>query len=251
MLAAAALRLAVIEALCPTAAVRGEDGATFPTLAEHRVFDSRQILVDELDDARPYTPSISVYVEDVRVERRGDAAPSVRGNPTCTLVIVTELAEIARDPDGDAVRQENGNLATMALVDSDPRQRLVLEALTAQVRKVIVRGPEAVAVRRVMKAVQSIELEAFSLPQLSRRWLRYLMLVSCEIADDKFTDAPGLPEPLRSVAAELPDGSYAKAKLAELGAAFLATSRDALDGIDVIASVNGVPVIRRPEATPD
>lgn len=59
MLTAEAMRLAAYEALCPTTALAA--GTGFPTLAGDRVFDSRAIAVDELDDSLVYTPSISLH----------------------------------------------------------------------------------------------------------------------------------------------------------------------------------------------
>lgn len=245
MLAAAALRLAVIEALCPTAAIAS--GTGFPTLAQHRVFDSRQILVDELDTAQAFTPAISVYAEDTRMVRRGDIATSVRGNAYCDLAIVVEMAELARDAEGQPIRLESDNLATDAVINGDPLVRLTLEALTAQVRRRLLRDPSSWEVRKLLKAVSNITVEPFALPQYSLRWARNVMTMSCEIGDDKFTDEGGLPEPAKTVLAALPDGSYAKTKLTELGDLFLATERTPLAGFNLHPTTgDGAPAITPP-----
>ncbi len=241
MLAAAALRLCVVEALAPTAAIAS--GSGFPTMAEHRVYDSAAIGVGDLQEDAPYTPSISVYTEDTKIERRGATASSVIGNAMTDLVIMVELAERARDESGIDLKLANGNIATDALINGDAMQRLVLDALTAQVRGHLVRAPASAALRRIMKAVASTRIEPFGLPQYGIRFMRNVITFSVEIADDKFSDASGLPEPMRSVAAELPEGSYAKAQLAKLAAAFHATSRDALAGIDITAEANGTPAM--------
>lgn len=244
MLAAAALRLAVVEALCPTAAIASGNG--FPTLARHRVYDSVQVGIDDLDRTLPWTPVLSVYTEDTRISRRGDNSSSVIGNPRTDLVVVAELAEMARDVDGKPLTAVDGSLATDAVINGDTRARLVLDALAAQARAVLVRAPIGFGARRVLKAVHEVSIEPFNLPQYSLRWARLVVRLSCDIADDKFTDDAGLPEPMKSVLADLPDGSYAKAKLAELGAAFLATGRDALDMFSLTATGDGQPVVTPP-----
>lgn len=247
MLARAALRLAAIEALAPTAAILS--GVGFPTLAQHRVFDSRAISSAELEAGATFTPSLSVYTEDARIERRGNAATSAHGNARCDLVVIAELAEVARDAQGAEIREASGNLAADAVINGDPGMLLILEALTAQVRATLVRAPAGVAFRRVMKAAQEVRIEAANLPQYGVRFMRNVITFTFEIADDQFTDAAGLPEPLRSVAAELPAQSYAKQRLAQLAAAFAATTRDALEAIDLTVTANDAPAM--PFGTPD
>lgn len=244
MLAAAALRLCVVEALAPTACIAS--GVGFPTMAEHRVYDSAAIGVGDLQEGAPYTPAISVYTEDTRIERRGQTAPSVIGNATTDLVVVVELAERARDETGAELTLANGNIATDAVINGDALQRLVLEALSAQVRAHLVRAPASAGLRRIMKAVASTRIEPFGLPQYGIRFMRNVITFSLEIADDKFTDDAGLPEPMRSAAADLPDGSYAKAQLAKLALAFGATSRDALEGFNLTATANDSPAMPFP-----
>lgn len=247
MLAAAALRLAAVEALCPTSAVLA--GTGFPTLAEHRVYDSIQIGVDDLQDGARYTPAISVFTEDTRVERRGATATSSIGNATTDLVIVVELAESARDENGDPIL-DGGNKMTDAVINGDPNMVLVLAALSAQVRSVLLRAPHSAGLRRIMKAAPMVRIEPFALPQFGIRFMRNVMTFSCEIADDKFTDLDGFPEPLRSLAEDLPNGSYAKARLSELAAAFKATSRDQLEAIGLSASVDGAAAVTDPAIIP-
>lgn len=234
MLARAALRLAAIETLAPTAAILS--GVGWPTLAQHRVYDSRAISSADLEAGASWTPSLSVYTEDARIERRGNNATSATGNARCDLVVVAELAELARDESGQAIREASGNLATDAVINGDPGMLLILEALTAQARAALVRAPAGLAFRRVMKAAPDIRIEAFSLPQYGVRFMRNVMTFTFEISDDHFTDAAGFPEPLRSVFAELPEGSYAKARLAQLAAAFGATTREQLDSIGLTIS---------------
>lgn len=243
MLAAAALRLAAVEALCPTAAA-APDGP-WPTMARHRVYDSVMVAVDQLDGEKPFTPTLSVFTEDTRLTRRGPTATSVTGDARTDLVVIAELS-IAAESEGESFAD--------AMVEGDATARLALEALTAQVQSVLTRAPQSAGLRRIMKSVEEMRVEPFSLPQFGLRYLRNTITFTCAIASDKWTDEAGLPEPARSLAMDLPDGSYAKAKLAELAVLFAATSRDALASLDFAASLNGEPAITpvpsQPETTP-
>ncbi|WP_323011116.1 hypothetical protein [Paracoccus sp. (in: a-proteobacteria)] len=240
MLAAAALRLAAIEALCPTAAVLS--GTGFPTLAEHRVYDSVSISPDDLQSDAPYTPAISLYTEDTVVRRRGATATSAIGFASADLIIVAELAELARDEDGKVITNPDGSDATDAVINGDARMRLALEALTSQVRAVLVRAPSSAGLRRVMKAASEIRVQPYALPGYGVRFMRNVITISAEIADDRYDDAAGFPEPMRSVAADLPAGSYARAELDRLAAAFRATTREQLESIGFAPAVNGQAV---------
>lgn len=236
MLAAEALRLAAVEALCPTAALEADDG--YPTLAGRNVFDSRQITVDEVDREAAWTPALSVFTEDVEIVRRGNAAPSTNGSASVDLIVTVELCRCSADENPPDVE---------ILDDGDPKARLFLGALCAQVRKALVYAPKGVAFRRLMAGVSTISIQPFSLPQYDLRLMCNVMTFRCDIADDKFTDAAGLPEPMASLLAEMPEGSYARAKLIELGQAFLATDRDALAGFNIYPTVgDGVPAIVPP-----
>lgn len=241
MLAAAALRLAAIEALAPTAAIASGQG--FPTMALHHVYDSRAISSAELEHEVAYTPSLSVYTEDTRVARRGDSAPNVIGFARTDLVIVAELAELACDEAGEVLRDSAGTAATDAVINGDPGMHLVLAALVAQVRAVLLHAPRGAGFRRVLKSVQEIRIEPFGLPQYGIRFMRQVMTIGCEIADDQYSDAAGLPEPARSVARDLPDQSYAKSRLLRLAEAFAATTRPQLEALGLHVTADGVPIV--------
>ncbi|GGF56690.1 hypothetical protein GCM10007301_15470 [Azorhizobium oxalatiphilum] len=241
MLAAAAFRLAVIEALCPTAAVNSGEG--FPTMALYRVYDSRAISSADLDAGATFTPSLSVYTEDTRVERRGDAQAPAAGFALTDLVIIAELSELARDENGAVITEPGGGPVTDAVINGDAKMQIMLAALTAQVRAVIVQKPAGAPVRKIMKSVRDVRIEPFGLPQYGVRFLRNVMTFTVEIGDDRFTDAAGLPEPIRSVAEELPEGSYAKGRLAELAQAFAATTRAQIEGFTVRFDADGKPAM--------
>jgi hypothetical protein len=220
MLAADGLRLAAVELLCPTAALAS--GTGFPTMALSKVFDSRAVALDDLDAASDWTPVLSVYSEEASAELYGDLAPSTRGQAMASLVIEAEIA--VRESD------ESGAFADAAKSDADAK--LMLGALCAQVRKRLVYDPAGNFLRRrLLKSVVKLTISPFSVPQLNLRWMRATMNFLCHVADDDFTDAAGLPEPLKSLMAALPPGSYALARLTQLSALFEATNRDALSAL--------------------
>lgn len=226
MLAAEAMRLAAIEALAPTASkVSGTD---WPTLAAHRVYDSTGILAEDLLDGEPYTPCLSAYTDEVRIERRGETATSMIGFPTAVLVINAELA--------GSVRDEENVLQVLPIAEDDAQARLVLGALCAQVRKRLTSTESGFIFREIVASVDEVRIEPFTLPQFDIRWMRQTMRLTCRIRDDKFTDAPGMPEPMLSLFNKLPEGSYARAKLTDLQAAFAATTRTPLQSIRITTS---------------
>lgn len=229
MLAAAAMRLAAIEALCPTAS--RQSGTNWPTLAEHRVYDSSGILPDQLEEGQSFTPCLSLFTDDVRVERRGDGSTSSIGFATAVLVVNAELAAAATDEDG--VTQ------VLPVAEDDPQARLMLDALCGQVRKKLAYAPAGSIFREIVGAVEDLRIETFTLPQFDIRWMRNTMRLTCRIKDDKFTDAGGMPEPMLSLFNKLPAGSYAKAQLARLQEAFEPTARTPLDRI--LFSTSGDP----------
>lgn len=237
MLAAEAMRLAAVETLCPTACKSTDLG--WPTLARHRVYDSKGILPDEVEPDAAYTPCLALYTDDVRIERRGESAPSSIGFVTAVLVVVAELAVADTDEDGTRV--------AIPKVENDAMARLALGALTAQVRKRLLYAEAGSIFRQIVGAVEDLRVDAFSLPQFDIRWLRSTMRFTCRIKDDKFTDEAGMPEPMRSLYQALPAGSYAKAKLAELDAIFTATARQPLTSIQF--STTGDPAVDGPEGS--
>lgn len=222
MLSVAAMRLAAVEALCPTGSLIS--GTGFPTLAGARVFDSRTVALDDLAEDSPWTPSLSIYSEGVNAEPYGDIAPSTHGRVMADLVIVAELS-VRESSDG-----EDGDYAEAAA--SDPEARILLDALCAQVRKRLVYDPEGFDFRSgLVASVDQLRIEPFSIPQFGIRLCRMTMTFRCQIADDQFTDAGGLAGPVARLKAKLPPQSHALATLNRLEAALTATARDPLETI--------------------
>ena len=232
MLAAEAMRLAAYEALVPSGQLL-QAVPVWPTIAGDHVFDSQAIRFEDLADGVAFTPSIALYTDDSRSVRRGEGASSTIGFATATLTAVCELTVAVKD---------DGAPFADAMATSDPKARLVLGALCAQVRQTLVRGPTSEALRKIVKSVDEIRIDQFALPEMGLRWMRSTMSFSCTIADDEFTDAAGLPQPIRRLMDALPANSYALAKLNELDALFRATNRTSLNSI--IFSTKGDPVTR-------
>lgn len=232
MMAAEAARLALIEVLCPTAALAGT--IPFPTLAGPNIFDSRAPALQDLDPDHDYTPVIAVHLREAGVDRRGDAAAYGDNAARCAFDLVIELAVRAED--------ENGAFAD-AMAGTDPEARMILSALATQVRRTIEHDQAGALFRRAIKAVERVDVEPFAVPDLGLRWQRLTMRIACAIADDRFTDSGGMPEPAASIAAAMPDGSYAKARLTALAARFASIARTPLAAVtlappdgDVIAT---------------
>lgn len=220
MLSGEAARLAAIEVLCPTAANKGE--IPFPTLAGRNVFDSRATAVNDLAEGLRRTPTVAVYSRDAMAERRGGASVYGDNEARVVLEFVIEIAVLVDDTDG-------GEPIAWPEAGSDPQARAVLMALAAQVRRLLEHSESGALFRRTIKAVERIDWEPYVVADIGLRFQRVTMKMVCAVGDDVFTDAAGLPEPLRSLHEALPTDSYAKAKLAELAAAFAGEIRTPLE----------------------
>jgi hypothetical protein len=233
MLAAEALRLAAVEALCPYASLQADGG--YPTLARHRVIDSRAVAVEDLDRKKDYTPILALYTPDSGAKLRGELTDATDTEADATLDVIGELAVSDKDTDGEFAA---------AMAETDPKARLVLAAMMAQARYVLCHSQKGYIFRRICKQVMRAEFQTFAVPQLGLRLQRITMRLHCELKDDDFDVPAGeLPEPMRTLYNALPDGSYAKAKLAELAAQF---SPDVLPLLEAVQVTTG-PVTSGPE----
>lgn len=229
MLAAEALRLTAIETLLPTAKV--EAGETLPTLAGKHVYDSRPVELQDLDRDPPsgYTPVISLYTSEASAQLMGEAAAATDTEASAMLVVIAELAVVTDDGDGDDAFVE-------PMAQDDPEARLVLAALCSQVRFLLERSVAGGHWRQLVRHIVKVDTSTFAAPDFGMRFQRVMMRFACSIKDDDFDLVDGgLPEPIRSVHAALPAGSYAKDKLGALGAYFVADQLPALGEVAVDA----------------
>jgi hypothetical protein len=219
MLSAEAVRLAAIEILCPTSAKAV--GTGFPTLAGKLVLDTQDIALQQIDQTRSFTPVLALYTIESAAVSRAEGAAEDDTAATTILEVVAELAVDAGEGQADA------------LVASDPKARLVLAALCAQVRRQLQFSQAGLLWRKIVKRVVRVEEETFAAPQLGVRWQRVTMRFHCEIADDDFEmSAGGLPQPIQRLYEALPAQSYAKAKLAEMASHFTAEILPPFEGGD-------------------
>ncbi len=223
MLSAEAARLAALEVLCPTAALATDAG--YPTLAGSRVFDSRLVGIDDLDPEAKFTPCLALFTTEASAAPRGEVAAQDDSAAQCTLEIVAELAVASSDEDGQPFAD--------AMPADDWDARLVLAALCGQVRRLLQHDERGYLFRRFVLQVSRWDEETFAIPQLGARWHRVTMRLTLRLPDDDFTGAAGLPEPLGTLAALLPQGSPARTRLDVLAVHFAATAPTALAGIAI------------------
>lgn len=229
MLSPEALRLVTIETLRPTAAMKGLEA--FPTPAGKNVLDSREAALSDLDSEREYTPVISVYTVESSHAARGEAAGLDDVSCIATMDIVAELAQASSDGDGEFA---------FAIAEGDPQARLVLAALCAKIRFLLEFSEKGVAWRRLAGRVIGLDETTFAVPDIGLRLMRITMRYRIEVQpDDYATAAGGLPEPIASVVAALPNGSYAKTKLTELAEMFSAEPAEPLGAINGTAGLPG------------
>lgn len=222
MLTAEALRLAAIEVLAPTAA--NVSGTGFPTLAGRNVFDSRAAPLNAIDRAKEFTATCSVYTREAGAVPRGEATDAGDLEARCVLEIVAELSAVERDGEGDFVD---------AVAVADPRARLTLAALAAQIRWLLLHAEAGRLFRDLLIRVERVEEEGHAVPELGLRYQRIFLRFHAVVPQDRFSNAGGLPEPVKSFAAKLPGQSYARAMLAELDGAFAGQTLLPLAGIAI------------------
>lgn len=223
MIAIDAVRLAIVEILRPSAQVaklEAAEAATFPTIAAHRVYDSRSIQLQDLDPNAAMTPTVAVYTDRGRWTRNGEGASYDDAVVTTAIDIVSELAVRAADEDGD--------FADAA--PSDPVARLRLGALVSQIVFALTASDDGNRLRR-FAIIDAIESHSFDIPSLGLRYLRTSTRLDIRLMCDMRTEAGALPQPMRSFFDGLPAQSYARQSLAELEGAFDPQARAPLSGI--------------------
>jgi hypothetical protein len=210
MLSAEALRIAAVEVLLPTASLLSD--SNYPTLAGSRVYDSRVVPLEDLRQDGQYTPVLSLYTPESGVKLRGPHAAADDTEADACLDIVAELAVKAT---------VNGEAMAIPSASDDPAARMVLAFLCSQVRYRLERSKDGLLWRRLVKSIINTEYKTFAMPEVGLRYHSVHTRMHCDIADDDFDMAAGgMPEPLASLYAALPEQSYAKAKLAVLAGCF-------------------------------
>lgn len=240
-LARTALRLAAIEGLAPTGTKASD---AWPTIARHRVFDSRLDMLDDLA-ADERAPVIVVYTDT----DDGTSGDPSGGPPFKRFVdLVFEISVVA-------FAEQEGSPETFVpyFPVTDAQTEAALDLLEAGIAFALLKAPTGILFQRLVRgkvpttssAPQRSSEEAVRVAMRTVTW-------RCQIPDDCFDMAPAalasgndrLPEPLRSVVAGLAATAYGQQIAAGLAAfAPRAPVRTPLSGVGLnhdIASPQGV-----------
>lgn len=240
-----ALRLAIIEALAPKAALDGT--ITFPTIAGRNVFDS-DIGPEPITEPDKRSPRIVVYTDDGKREvRDGETGLNTQydGTTEVSLAIETFVPGTVLDENGNALADPQ------LIVETDAVAEALLDMLAAQIVAAIDRARMHTPLCHVLVAITRIETrgwrDADSNLRLSSHRHEFDMMVQNQgpMPEGK-TGLDRLPEPLRSVALALPTGSYGASICANIAAALVDPQPfDDLETIRIAAKVDGLaaPVV--------
>lgn len=231
-LAALALRLAAVEALCPTAALAADPIGPFPTVAGARVGDTYGRPIDRMGEAGRL-PLISVFTEDANGRPRGDGDAASPYFETTTLVVEIEVNEL------------DGSDTDMVPATSADAEAL-LDLMAAQVYRALAFGPTGVLFRQVRRQIVSIRRTPLRDPIDGIRFARKTLAIEVAHDGDDWSDVLAgtatLPQPLATVAAGLPAGSYGTGIIAALGPMVApASSPEALEEIRIGLSIAALP----------
>ena len=212
-----ALRLAVIEALAPSAAHENPLIA-WPTLAGDAVYDSDTGPMDTIEGAAK-RPRLVVYTEDGRrAAESGQLDRPSSGKSTCTLAVEMFIPGFVPGEDGLPV-------ADLA-VPTDALTEAMLDLLGAQVIDALEKARMTGPLRLVLLGVERIEHRGWRDPdtalRLSSHRLEFEVMIAQQHPLPPFTALAGgltveqrraallarLPTPLSEVAAALAPGSY-------------------------------------------
>src|SRR5690606_18824821 len=160
-----------------------------PTLAGQNVFDSLAAPLGAIDEAKTYTATCSVYTREAGAAPRGEATDADDLEARCVLEIVAELSAIVRDREGEFVDVE---------AVADPRARLTLAALAAQIRWLLLHADAGGLFRDLVIRVERVEEEGHAVPELGLRYQRIFLRFHVVVPQDRFSNAGGLPEPVKS-----------------------------------------------------
>lgn len=229
-LARTALRLLVVEALTG-------DESSRPTIAQHRVYDSR------ISDLSPETvwddalPTLIVSTD----EDSGEALSAQNGGPPFrrSINVTIEMGLTICVPD-----ESQGGRFLPATPDTDARAEASLDLLEFQVmRRLAYDLAPLPTLFRKMARIWKSECHRQTMDESGVKWASRALILACQTPDDQVSifnaaDAPPagfdlLPEPLRSVAAAMPFGSSGADVVSGLIGDLTAINVPPFDGVDV------------------
>lgn len=205
-----ALRLAVVEALAPTAKVlaqaEGQAVTDWPTLARHRVLDS-QIEAAAATEAEAMTPIVAVFTDESDAVAQGDGQDAeIDPRETVTLAIEVQVPVASRDADGQVM---------IGLAETDALAEAFVNTICGQIRAALTRARMDGPLRHVLVTVDKTASRAWSDADTMQRLSARRIEMTCRIRPDGELPrgAAGLdrlPFPLREVALALPANGYGR-----------------------------------------
>lgn len=227
-LARTALRLCISAALKGTADDR-------PTIAEERIYDSR------LSEYAPDTfgPDAKATVSILTDNDDGEALSRQNGGPPFKREIDVVL-EI-----GMTVRINEDGVFLIGYPDTDARLEAALDTLEFQIQRRLSDDPAPMpalfrSIARIWKATSHRQTLDGSAVKAACR----LLTLTCQVEDDQVqrfnaagvvpTGIEALPEPLRTVAQHLPEGSSGKQIVDTIAAALSGLTLPPFTGMDTI-----------------
>lgn len=240
-LARTALRLAALHALRPAWT---PDAGPWPTVAEGRVYDSHMEPIDDLaeDEMRPII-LVFTDLDTAEPTQPGGSPPWQR-----MVTMVFEISVVARGESDEAA----DTFVPVHPVTSAETEA-VLDLLEAGLRFALTAAPGGALFRKVAR-IASMESAVQRSAEEALRIAVRTITVRCVVIDDCFNLNPAavlagndrLPEPLKTVVAALPAGSYGK----EIGTA-LAGTVPAISPLPRLSEVKIAVEKARPSGTPD
>lgn len=229
-LARTALRLAVVQVTKGTSASR-------PTIAGKNVYDSRM----SPEQPEDFTQDASAVVIVFSDGDEGDALSDQNGGPPFRrrIDIVFDLGMVCCEND-----PEEAGSYIIDYPDTDARLEASIDVLQAQIMRQLTLSNDPLALWfqshvRIWKQESHRQVEDAAGVKLARR----VLTLSCELSDDDNVVLPPgadlptgfdlLPEPLRTVAGLMPEGSYGADACAAIAAALTPFRDDAFSGVDL------------------
>ncbi|TCR69695.1 hypothetical protein [Bosea sp. BK604] len=205
-----ALRLAAIETLAPSA-LQSDPNAQWPTAAEGRFLDSQMTPESFAEGvAQRRLPVVAVYADEAKREPYGTAADSlVDGSDQVTLAFEIMVPGV--------YRQDDQNAYIVPAVALDALAEATLDMVEEQIRQVLQDARMSRPLCLVLSHVSRVESRPWRDADLDTRLSARRVEFDCHLINAERRPLAGqtgldrLPEPLRSVALALPEGSYGRA----------------------------------------
>ncbi|KFC63981.1 hypothetical protein FG93_05491 [Bosea sp. LC85] len=203
-----ALRLAAIEALNPFA-LQSAATPIWPTGAEGRVLDSQLTPESFADEASKRLPVIAVFSDEAKTEAYGTAQDAlIDGADHATLAFEIMVPAVMKLDDGGSY--------IVPAVALDPLAEAMLDMIDEQVRQVLTDARMSKPLCEILDTVTRVESKPWRDADLDTRLSALRVEFDCKLRKtDRRPPASAagfdrLPEPLRSVARSLPEGSYGR-----------------------------------------